>query len=204
MMKHIYQKKNKRNDKLPDKIKISLDKGKTSEKEFNNQNKLSELINDCINIENNILFINQTNQEIKKAKKEMNTKIKFYPEKSETINNILSNIIKFGELYKEKFSCYFEKELLNIEINSLTENDKIVDKDCFSVELCGFTQEQYDLLYSKNIKYGNDDIIITFILEGKDQDSLDSIINILTELIKELGVNEYSPLTFSFRKCQND
>jgi len=43
----------KESEKLPNKIKILLEKGKTIDKEWNN-NKLNFLINDCINIENNI------------------------------------------------------------------------------------------------------------------------------------------------------
>ena len=40
--------------KLPIKIKKSLEKGKLSDNDWNKNNKLSSLINDCINIEKNI------------------------------------------------------------------------------------------------------------------------------------------------------
>ena len=42
------------NEKLPYKIKISLEKGKIVDNEWNDENKLNSLINDCINIEKNI------------------------------------------------------------------------------------------------------------------------------------------------------
>ena len=47
-------------EKLPNKIKNSLEKGKLIEKEWNDNN-LNSLINDCINIENNIKKINEIN-----------------------------------------------------------------------------------------------------------------------------------------------
>ena len=50
----------KEGDNLPNKIKISLEKGKKIEKEWKND-KLKLMINDCINIENNIKYINEIN-----------------------------------------------------------------------------------------------------------------------------------------------
>ena len=45
-------------EKLPKKIKLSLEKGKLINKEWDNNN-LNSYINDCINIENNIKIINE-------------------------------------------------------------------------------------------------------------------------------------------------
>ena len=47
----------KKGEKLPKKIKVSLDKGKQIDKEWDNDN-LASYINDCINIESNIKSIN--------------------------------------------------------------------------------------------------------------------------------------------------
>ena len=47
----------KESEKLPDKIKISLEKGIKIDKEWDN-NKLNLMINGCINIENHIRDIN--------------------------------------------------------------------------------------------------------------------------------------------------
>ena len=45
----------KESEKFPNKIKISLEKGKLIDKEWDeNNNKLNSLLNDCINVENNI------------------------------------------------------------------------------------------------------------------------------------------------------
>ena len=56
----------KESEKLPNKIKKSIEKGKIIDKEWN-ENNLSSLINDCINIENNIKEINTINNNIKKS-----------------------------------------------------------------------------------------------------------------------------------------
>ena len=47
----------KKAEKLPKQIKVSLEKGKLIDKEWDNDN-LCSYINDCINIENNIKSIN--------------------------------------------------------------------------------------------------------------------------------------------------
>ena len=54
----------KQREKLPQKIKLSLEKGKSIDNVWNNNDKkkLTSLIQDCINIENNIKDINAINQ----------------------------------------------------------------------------------------------------------------------------------------------
>ena len=56
----------KDSEKLPNKIKISLEKGKSIDKDWND-NQLNNFINDCIEIENNIKEINIINQNIFKS-----------------------------------------------------------------------------------------------------------------------------------------
>ena len=51
---YIREDKIKEIEKLPNKIKLSLEKGKLINNEWDNNNKLSTIIKDCINIENNI------------------------------------------------------------------------------------------------------------------------------------------------------
>ena len=58
----------KESEKLPNKIKISLEKGKLIDNEWNDNNKLSSNINNCINIENNIKNINIISNNIKNCK----------------------------------------------------------------------------------------------------------------------------------------
>ena len=82
-------------DKLPNKIKISLEKGKEIENNWNN-NTLPLLINNCINIENNSTNIKLLNENIGKIN---NSKLnmKFYPQE-EGINKFLDSIKIFGKI----------------------------------------------------------------------------------------------------------
>ena len=83
--------------KLPNKIKKSLEKGKLSDDDWNNNNKLSSLINDCINIENNIKNINYINDNIKNSNNFKKIKIIFSP-KDDSINEFIQCIKKFGKI----------------------------------------------------------------------------------------------------------
>ena len=83
-----------KSEKLPNKIKASLEKGKYIENEFNDDNKLNILINDCINIENNLKDINIINDSIKKYNGNNNIKYFYYAD----IDNLISRIKNFGFL----------------------------------------------------------------------------------------------------------
>ena len=86
----------KKSEKLPNKIKKSIEKGKIIEKEWDEYN-LSSLINDCIIIENNINDINKINDNIKKSNINKNNKI-LYNIEEEQINNLIDNIKNFGKI----------------------------------------------------------------------------------------------------------
>ena len=75
----------KENEKLPNKIKISLEKCKINDNDCNDKNKLNFLINNCINIENNIKDINIINEKIEKYNNIFNveSKIDFSIKKNE-------------------------------------------------------------------------------------------------------------------------
>jgi len=93
----------KKSENLMNKIKIFLEKGKKINKEWNNDNKLNLLINDCINIENNIKDINNINEIIKNINLNKNKKIKFSPEEEYNYNNLLESIKKFGKICFNNF-----------------------------------------------------------------------------------------------------
>ena len=97
-------------EKLPKKIEISLEKGKVIDKEWDNDNKLNIIINDCINIENNINEINQINNNIKRFN-DNKIKIKFY----HIEENMTESIKKFGYISNDDF-------LFNIYIISNNED----------------------------------------------------------------------------------
>ena len=97
----------KESEKLPNKLKISIEKGKDIlDKEWNND-KLYSLINDCINIENNIEKINKINESMKKCKSSKNFKIKFIPEEESKINEFLNSIKNFGEVCENNYLKFF-------------------------------------------------------------------------------------------------
>ena len=83
-------------EKLPNKTKLYLEKGRMIEKEWNN-NKLNSLINDCINIENNIKEINIIKQKIQQCNSNNKTSIKFN-QKEDEINKFIENIKTFGKI----------------------------------------------------------------------------------------------------------
>ena len=93
-------------EKLPNKIKKSLEKGKNIEKNWN-ENNLNSLINDCINIENNIKEINKINEDINKSNTNIKTKIKFDLEE-DMIKDFLKEIESLG-----KITIEVEKDLIN-------------------------------------------------------------------------------------------
>jgi hypothetical protein len=63
-------------EKLPKKIKLSLEKGKAINKDWDNNN-LNLYIYNCINIENNFKIVNDINDNINKCKNNEKIKIKF-------------------------------------------------------------------------------------------------------------------------------
>ena len=92
----------KQSENLPNKIKISLEKGRIINKEWND-NKLNSLINDCINIENNIKDINNINEIIKNINLNKNKKIRFIPDEEKDYKDLLESIKIFGKVYYNSF-----------------------------------------------------------------------------------------------------
>ena len=99
--------------KLPNKIKISLEKGKEIDEEWNNENKLCSYINDCINIEKNIKNAYDVNSNLKKCSKENNIKIDFYPNEEKEINKLLESINSFGKIIDNKSLILFDSKIIN-------------------------------------------------------------------------------------------
>jgi len=94
----------KESEKLPNKVKMSLEKVEIIENKWDNDNELNSLINDCVNIENNIKEINIIKKKAQKSKSN-NIKINFEPE-DEGINIFLEKIKTFGKVLDNK-SFYF-------------------------------------------------------------------------------------------------
>ena len=92
----------KKNEKLPNKIKLSLKNTNIVDNDWNDESKLSSLINYCTNIENNINEVNIINEKIKQSKSNKIDKIQFFPEKDNEINNFLEKIKIFGKIFYNK------------------------------------------------------------------------------------------------------
>ena len=83
-------------ENLPKKVNKLLEKGKLIDKEWKDDN-LKTIINDCINIEDNINYINKINKDLN----DYNSKkfdFKFYPEEEKQINEFIDSIKNFGNL----------------------------------------------------------------------------------------------------------
>ena len=84
-------------EKLPNKINISLEKGKLIDNDWNDDNKLCSLINNCITIEDNIKNINIINESIKRCQKNHDMNIEFNLE-HEHLENFVNEINKLGKI----------------------------------------------------------------------------------------------------------
>ena len=124
----LKEKNMKEYEKLPNKIKMSIEKGKLIENDWNDDNKLSLLINESINIENCLKDVNLINDKIKEFTS-MNSDIDFTPDEK-SMNNILDSIKNFGNINIKPF-----KDSLIIISNSnyyriSGENNNIITKIC--------------------------------------------------------------------------
>jgi len=113
----------KESEKLPIKIKDSLEKGKiidTQQKENNDKNNLCSLINDCINIENVVKEINIINENIKNC--DGSDEIKFEQNEDIDIDKLIQSIQTFGKINsyeKGKYKSFESSSIIKNDINKL-------------------------------------------------------------------------------------
>ena len=105
----------KESEKLPFKIKESLEKGKIVDNDWNDNHKLSLIINNCINIEDNIKNLIIINDNIKKCKLNNNKNITLDIE-DEYLDTFIKTIKSFG----------FLNDVSNINSLILKNNDDII------------------------------------------------------------------------------
>jgi DNA repair exonuclease SbcCD ATPase subunit len=84
-------------EKLPNRVKTLLEKGKTVENEWEDNNKLSSTINYCLNIEKNIDEIKKMNENIEKCNSKINIKVKFSPDDKD-ISDLFEDVKNFGTI----------------------------------------------------------------------------------------------------------
>ena len=204
LFNNAYIKENEMNDidKYPKKIKSLLDKGKSTLDDLKNENKLNSLINNCIEIEKNLIDINSTEKNLKKCKEEKNESIKFIPSEGSELKNFISTIEKFGKIIKEK-----NKEPSNdiqMEINNNNENHildfqiKSTNEELngFSFKLFNFSEKEYNLYYPNNLEYKDDEIVCSIHLDNKNN-SFDALKNLPPFSIRE--INQKLIIDYSFK-----
>ena len=127
-------------EKLPEKVKKSLEKGKIIENEWNNNIKLISIINDCINIENDISQINRINENINICQKNNEVKIKLCLNNDE-INKLTDNIKNFGKIKCSKI--FFSK--INFDENMVKDwiGKNFISKLLFSTSKDGFEPSEF-------------------------------------------------------------
>ena len=148
----------KESQDLPRQVKLSLKKGKIIEEDWDNEDKINSIINDCVTIENNIRNINEINENINKCKNSINLDIIFHPidgKDNNEINKLCEMIECFGSIYcKGHFKYKFKKCPSDIEESkkySVTgEKENIVTKIGLDNKRLGVMCE-YKL--EKNIKH---------------------------------------------------
>ena len=140
----------KQGEKLPNKIKRSLEKCKIIGN-YNEENKIISLINECLTIENSIDEINKINDSINKCNNLTNIDIVFIPkEENDTqINNIIQNINNFGHVFKSN-DLFINSSIINnvinkqnILVNWIKEAVNISSKLIFKMSIHGDKSEDF-------------------------------------------------------------
>ena len=141
----------KESEKLPNKIKLSLEKGKINDDEWKDDNKLSSLINICINIEKKIKEIDIINKKIKNSNTS-NLIIKFNSNDYKE-NKLINSINKFGDVYfTNKFQFKLppknNNNIRKYSISGETDNIATKNEDNLVLKMYGLTRTT---ILSKNI-----------------------------------------------------
>ena len=97
----------KENEKLPNKIKISLEKGKMIINNWNEKNILSN-INDCFVIENNVETIKKLNNKIRKDYSNLKLDIALISDEKD-LNNLLENIKSIIKIHIDDYKYIFKQ-----------------------------------------------------------------------------------------------
>ena len=108
-------------EKLPNLVKLSLEKVKMNENDWNDDNLLPKLINESINIENAIININNVYEKIKKFNSNEEYLVEFEPKNNESKKDLLEGIKNYGNLKVIKPK---KLEMKNKIINNYNELEK--------------------------------------------------------------------------------
>jgi len=125
----------KKGEKLPNKVKKSLEKCKLIE-DNNEENKIVSLINDCISIEENINEINKINDSISKCNTLTDVKVIFYPKEGDDFqsNKLIEEIKDFGKLVRND-EPFFDSSIIDVNKRKMIIKwieEKVNKKNIFS------------------------------------------------------------------------
>ena len=132
-------------EKLPNKIKLSLEKSKDINKD---ENKLNLLINNCIKIENIISDIIKIDKDIKNSKELIEAKIVFNLDEND-ISKFIENIKKFGELVNKNKKKYKNFREINKEVK-IIEHSKENSSYNLDIMMGRRENKEYSLLVGQN------------------------------------------------------
>ena len=182
----------KKGEKLPKQMKLSLEKGKLIDKEWND-NDLNTYINDCINIENNIKNINIINESINKCNINNKMKLLFYPK-----DNQLENFIEAFKIFGKIF--YYNNSPFSLKVDSINSSSIININETM---ICDYPFQDDKKNHTTSNKWKD------FFSFGKDKASLTKIndlkcidTNGLLAIKKSIDLNRDWVLYFEF--CKKD
>ena len=171
----------KENEKIPNKIKNSLEKGKQLDNDWeNNKQNLNMLINECINIENYIKYINSMNESINNYNSN-NLEIKF---NNENEIDILESIKNFGSISDNKndISPNINLNITNFNYENIKNIKKISDHcgyggntDYICDQLCFFISKKNEYVLAYIDSDSNNKSIIFY--DIKNDNEIKKIIN---------------------------
>ncbi len=144
----------KKGEKLPKKVKESIQQGKLIDKDWNeNKKKLNSIINDCIAIENDLKDINNINFCIKKFNS-IYYDFKFTPlEKDKKLSQFIYDIKQFGSLYYKEYKLKEkEEEVYKEEQKQEKEISKEEEKYYEKIEEKNEEAQKDDYYYYENVK----------------------------------------------------
>ena len=146
----------KESERLPNKVKLSLEKGKSIDSDLDN-NKLSSFINNCIMIEESIKNINMINDSIQKCKSNNNVNIEF-------------------NIQNENLDTFFKSIKLLCQINILSKFDSIILNNKDDIE-------HFNNLLSNQIKINDMKLLYRSSRDGLELNNLKEKINNKSNLI---------------------
>ena len=111
----------KKSEKITKQIKFNLENSKIIDNDWEDKNKSLSLIYDCINLENNIKYITDINNNVTKYTSN-NFKIQF----NSDVETLINSIKNFGEITTQKLEDTFEEVLMKSKIIENKEQIKLL------------------------------------------------------------------------------